>query len=261
MFPQDDPNKKHGGAFPVPNGPILIIEPGTGDVDLQCNDIAKATRWLSREPLESAIIEFCNSRGSVSPDGTKAGDYAEETINAVHLSITNYKPTITTEECHSHFIRICDGCDVPSGPPKNSNPLNFKAGGKAIIGATQYLILPQAERKPPDPIASGDDYVKDAKIVSKGNTGTDGKAIDMGIMQDCLRSLKDKGWYGDTVCGNLYWTAFGLSWNDPGDCYRACVNALSRAINAGANSAECRFNYASAICDMRFSTQSRDELR
>ena len=55
-------------------------------------------------------------------------------------------------------------------------------------------------------------------------------------------------------CDGLKWLLYGKkSWKDPNGCHMACVNALSRAIDAGANFANCDMVHKSAHCWEMFS--------
>lgn len=108
----------------------------------------------------------------------------------------------------------------------------------------------------PQPIMSGNDAVKTADIRKKGSTGLDDKPIDIYQMQACLKSIGDGRWhqggYHKLTCGNLHWEVGGSSWSSASDCYNSCVNAVSKAINDGANNAYCDAYAGSAHCWVGF---------
>lgn len=141
--------------------------------------------------------------------------------------------------------------------------MNLKHGGEVHVGGTVYTIAPTVDRTNPPLLTYGWNWQEEPEIVTNGTTGVNGAAIDKGDMQVCLDKLRTSGWWGinhqNLVCGNLHWDLGGYNtWKSANGCHMACVNSLSRAINAGANFAICDMKHQSAHCWEAFYNTNSD---
>ena len=129
------------------------------------------------------------------------------------------------------------------------------------MGGTKYTITPTIDRTNPPLLTYDWNWQQDAEIINNGTTGLNNTPIDKDDLQVCLGNMRNGGWHRSVdppqnrvVCGGLKWLPDGKkSWKDPNGCHMACINALSRALNAGTNFAKSDTVHKCAHCWEMFS--------
>ncbi len=76
-------------------------------------------------------------------------------------------------------------------------------------------------------------------------------STDKGALHTCLSNYRTDNWDGE-YCGGVGWFKGSMFYDNPQDCYDACVGCISGAIDSGATDVQCDDYEGLADCWMGF---------
>ncbi|KAI9891101.1 MAG: hypothetical protein M1814_003300 [Vezdaea aestivalis] len=225
---------KHGGAVHHPKGATISFIPRQYR-EIECAEPSTNT-FTNDGILDGNIKDFCTA----IPKGGATKTYNDNSVNAVELSVKAGPDTsISSDDCNSRLGKLITQC--------NTGVSKFRHGGVVTIKGNEYAIKPKTVRFP---IKEGSDFGS-CSTITTGDKGLNGGLVDKSAVQQCL--LEGRSSSGPTTCDRIVKINVDLvDWDSPEDCYTACINCLSDAVDKGATSAFCSANKDLANCSMRF---------